>query len=156
MGVLNKFGNSMKNDGLQLYLQEAKKHKFKYRIELDELRADLINNNFRSRDYRATERVLQIFTELCIGLAKHWLKSIQGVSASEAYQTFSLLKEQGCITSEDLKLWKRIIGMRNGLVHDYLNIDLLIIENIVKYENYVVLDEFSEKVIIALELTNKD
>lgn len=144
----------MKNQGLQLYLIEARKHQQQYKFELDELREDLLAENFKSRDYRATERLLQIFTELCISLGKHWLKSIQGSSASEAYQTFSLLKENNQISSEELVLWKKIIGLRNGLVHDYLNIDLLIVELIVKEQRYLQLDGFATKAIHYLQSTN--
>jgi len=80
----------MKAEGLTLYLKEAHKHCVQNLAELDELRDDLVSGNFRSRDYRAVERVLQVYTELCIGLAKHWLKSINKESASDAYRTFSL------------------------------------------------------------------
>jgi len=146
----------MINEGLQLYLIEAKKHQQQYKLELDELRTDLLADNFKGRDYRATERLLQIFTELCIGLAKHWLKDIQGSSASEAYQTFSLLKENNQISSENLALWKKIIGMRNGLVHDYLNIDLLIVERIIKEQHYLQLEEFANKAILYLQTKNND
>lgn len=145
----------MKNEGLQLYLAEVLKHKSKYLTELDELREDLIADNFKSRDYLATERLLQIFTELCIGLAKHCLKKAQGHSASDAYQTFSLLKEHGMITSNELIQWKKIIGMRNGLVHDYLNIDLLIIEHIIKQRQYKQLDLFCTKAINILQSHKK-
>jgi len=146
----------MINEGLQLYLIEAKKHQQQYKLELDELRTDLLADNFKGRDYRATERLLQIFTELCIGLAKHWLKDIQGSSASEAYQTFSLLKENNQISSENLALWKKIIGMHNGLVHDYLNIDLLIVERIIKEQHYLQLEEFANKAILYLQTKNND
>ena len=126
----------MKNKGLELYLIEAEKHKKQYFSELNELREDLLSDNFRRRDYRATERVLQIFTELCIGLSKHWLKTLQADSASDAYQTFTLLKENNQITSDELINWRKIIGMRNGLVHDYLNIDPIIIENVIRKKHY--------------------
>ncbi|MFC3852749.1 HepT-like ribonuclease domain-containing protein [Salinispirillum marinum] len=43
--------------------------------------------------------------------------------------------------------WKKIIGLRNGLVHDYLKIDLLILEKIIKEAHYQRLDEFSTKAI---------
>jgi len=104
----------MSNKGLALYLTEAKKHQQQYVAELDELKADLVIDNFRARDYRALERLLQIYTELCIGLSKHWLKLYQKGSATDAYQTFSLLRESGQITREELSNWRRIIGMRNG------------------------------------------
>ena len=104
----------MKNDGLQLYLLEASKHKDSYLQELNELREDLLADLFKSRDYRATERLLQVFTELCIGLAKHWVKQLQGHSSSEAYQSFSLLREHEKITSKELLLWKKIIACETG------------------------------------------
>ncbi|GAW97794.1 MULTISPECIES: type VII toxin-antitoxin system HepT family RNase toxin [Colwellia] len=146
----------MVNEGLQLYLIEAKKHQQQYKLELDELRIDLLADNFKGRDYRATERLLQIFTELCIGLAKHWLKGIQRSSTSEAYQTFSLLKKHNQISSENLALWKKIIGLRNGLVHDYLNIDLLIVERIIKEQHYLQLEEFANKAILHLQTKNNE
>ncbi len=139
------------NEGLQLYLLEAQKHQIRYIQELDELRNDLFAGNFRSRDFRAAERLLQVFTELCIGLAKHWLKQLQGKSSSEAYQTFTLLTEYQKITSQELSAWKRIIGMRNGLVHDYLNVDPLIVEDIIKQQHYLELNQFATKAIAALQ-----
>lgn len=144
----------MKNKGLELYLIEAEKHKKQYLLELSELRQGLIDNNFRRRDYRATERVLQVFTELCIGLSKHWLKSIQGHgSGSDAYQTFALLKENNQITSDSLSDWRKIIGMRNGLEHDYLTIDPMIIEDVIRKKHYRHLEECSDEAIAALKKT---
>ncbi|MBL4941386.1 MAG: DUF86 domain-containing protein [Colwellia sp.] len=141
----------MNNEGIQLYLIEATKHSKQYLIELDELKVDLLAKNFKSRDYRATERVLQVFTELCIGLAKHCLKKVHGSTSSDAYQTFKLLTEHGNITSEELIRWRKIIGMRNGLVHDYLTIDLLIVEAVIKNGQYQYLGEFSKKAISFLK-----
>lgn len=145
----------MKNKGLLLYLQEADKHQENYKRELDELKDDLIAENFRSRDYRALERLLQIYTELCIGLAKHWLKTLQKESATDAYQTFSQLRENSEISRQELSNWRKIIGMRNGLVHDYLNIDLTILEDILLQSHYMQLNEFSKKAINKLTETNK-
>lgn len=137
--------------GLEHYLNEIEKHKQKYLHELGELRQDLLADNFRSRDYLAAERLLQVFTELCIGLAKHCLKKMQRTSAADAYQTFSQLREHGFISSKELQNWRKIIGMRNGLVHDYLKIDLSIIENILTEAHYLQLDEFSDKAISFLK-----
>lgn len=140
----------MKNEGLQLYLLEANKHQQRYLNELNELRDDLCAGHFKSRDYRAAERLLQVFTELCIGLAKHWVKHLQGQSSNEAYQSFNMLMEHGVITTQELSTWKKIIGMRNGLVHDYLNVDPLIIQTIIKNQNYQELANFAVKAISTL------
>ncbi|UAL42632.1 DUF86 domain-containing protein [Shewanella inventionis] len=137
----------MMNKGIELYLNEVKMHKAMYLKELDELRFDLIHSGLKNRDFLATERLLQVFTEMCIGLAKHMVKKIQGHSVTEAYQSFSVLKVHNLISSDELRTWKQIIGMRNGLVHDYLNIDLLIIEDILRQKHYQSLAEFTDKAI---------
>lgn len=139
------------NIGLQHYLAEITKHKQKYLRELNELKDDLLAGNLKSRDYLAAERLLQVFTELCIGLAKHCLKKLQGHSAADAYQTYSLLLELGFINSAELQEWKKIIGLRNGLVHDYLDIDLSILERIIRESHYIQLDKFSDKAIEFLK-----
>ncbi|ELE1940736.1 hypothetical protein RDG67_003614 [Vibrio cholerae] len=72
--------NNEQAAGLQLYLTEASKHKQDYCQQLDELRADLAQGELRRRDYLAIERLLQVLTELCIGLAKHSLKKYQLIS----------------------------------------------------------------------------
>ncbi len=141
----------MINEGLNLYLTEASRQVEKYQRELDELRSDLAVDRFRSRDYRATERLLQIFTELSIGLAKHWVKSFDGGTSNQAYQTFMTLKENGYITSDDLVTWRKIIGMRNGLVHDYLKIDLTVIDGILINRDYKSLTDFCNKAILFLK-----
>ncbi|WP_375321602.1 type VII toxin-antitoxin system HepT family RNase toxin [Aliivibrio logei] len=138
------------NKGLELYLAEVESHKEKYLKELNELRFDLNQSTLKSRDYLAAERLLQVFTEMCIGLSKHMVKKIQNKSPTEAYQSFSLLKEHGLISSNELRTWKQIIGMRNGLVHDYLNIDLLIVEDILREGHYQALADFTEKAVTFL------
>lgn len=136
--------------GFQLYLTEAMKHQQDYCQQLDELRTDLAKGELRRRDYLAIERLLQILTELCIGLAKHCLKKYQQQAAADAYQTFSQLHQHGMITANELVQWRQIIGMRNGLVHDYLNIDLNIVRSIVEKGHYLTLAAFCVKAITFL------
>ena len=133
--------------GFQLYLTEASLHKQDYFQQLDELRVELAQGDLRRRDYLAIERLLQVFSELCIGLAKHCLKKYQRQTAADAYQTFSQLHLHGMITATELAQWRQIIGMRNGLVHDYLNIDLNIVRAIVAQGSYQTLAEFCDKAI---------
>ena len=91
----------MPEHGLSHYLKAAKNHSSNYKIELDELKSDLLHDNFSSRDYRATERLLQVYVELCIGLAKHWVKQTNQTTTTDAYQAFSLLKEDNKIKSRE-------------------------------------------------------
>jgi len=138
----------MVDQGLKLYLKEVIFHLHEYELELNELsQVDILN----SRDYRATERLLQLLTEVSIGLAKHWLKSIKKESGSNAYQTFVALQDIGAISEIELVEWRKIIGLRNSLVHDYLNVDKSIIKTIVKNEKYQTLVLFSEKAVDVLQ-----
>jgi len=141
-------------NGLQLYLTEAANHVQEYCQQLDELRAELAQGELRRRDYLAIERLLQLLTELSIGLAKHCLKRYQQQASVDAYQTFSKLQQHGMITTAELTEWRQIIGMRNALVHDYLNIDVNIVRLIVAQGRYNTLADFCDKAIKLLkELT---
>jgi uncharacterized protein with HEPN domain len=46
--------------------------------------------------------------------------------------------------------WKRIIGMRNALVHDYLNINPEIIEQLIRENEYSALVTFAQEELVAL------
>jgi uncharacterized protein YutE (UPF0331/DUF86 family) len=142
----------MVEHGLQLYLKEVIIHINEYGLELDELSQLTTLNN---RDYRAAERLLQLLTEVSIGLAKHWLKSLQKESGSNAYQTFVGLQNSSVITEEALIEWRKTIGLRNSLVHDYLNIDKSIIKLIIKSEKHKALLLFCQRAIDALKLSAK-
>lgn len=142
--------------GLQLYLTEATKHQQDYCQQLDELRTDLAQGELRRRDYLAMERLLQVLTALCIGLAKHCLKHYQNNAAADAYQTFSQLHLHGFISANELGQWRQIIGMRNGLVHDYLNIDINIIRQVVAQGHYQTLGAFCNKAIGFLRENSAD
>lgn len=142
----------MVEHGLQLYLKEVIIHINEYELELNELKQ---LNALNKRDYRAAERLLQLLTEVSIGLAKHWLKSIKKESGSNAYQTYIALQDLGIITDNELIEWRKIIGLRNSLVHDYLNVDKAIIKLIVKEEKYKTLLLFSQKAINALQINER-
>lgn len=71
--------------------------------------------------YRAAERNLQLLVEACIGIAKQTLKSLGKNTPNEARQVFEKLKAEGQDHSNIP--WNKVVGMRNALVHDYLNID---------------------------------
>ena len=137
----------MTDTGISLYISEVTRHIDEYMQELDELsQIDQLNN----RDYRAAERLLQLMTEVSIGLAKHWLKKHKSSTSSNAYQTFSELAQLGALTDTELLSWRKIIGLRNALVHDYLNIDQDIVKTIIKKQHYVTMHEFSLRAIAEL------
>lgn len=96
-------------------------------------------------EYRAAERVIQLLVECCIGLAKQKLKSLGVVPNGEARANFSRLTEMGLAPAE--VPWSNIVGMRNAIVHGYLNIapDRLLI--VFKKQQYQDLLDFCQQML---------
>lgn len=92
--------------------------------------------------YRAAERNLQRLTEACIGIAKQRLKALGQVVPSEARLAFAKLHHLGHDTSGTP--WRKVIGLRNALVHDYLNLDAGIVESVIRQRDYRRLLAFAE------------
>lgn len=103
----------------------------RYQAELSEIRAILALRALSNLEYRAAERTLQVSIEACIGVAKHWAKTLAGHTPQDAYQAFEILAQRGELSPDTLIGWRKIIGLRNALVHDYLNIDPEIIRSVI-------------------------
>lgn len=93
--------------------------------------------------YRAAERNLQLLVEACIGIAKQTLKSLGKHTPPEARQVFAKLKAEGQDHSQ--VPWNQVVGMRNALVHDYLNIDRERIIDIIRQGHYLALIRFAQE-----------
>ncbi|WP_207923278.1 type VII toxin-antitoxin system HepT family RNase toxin [Marinomonas flavescens] len=105
------------------YLTSVRSSTKTYQLELEELQHILITRNLSVFEYRACERNLQVSIEAAIGIAKHCSKALTGTSPAEAYQSFETLSQRSILNLDELKNWRKVIGLRNALVHDYLNID---------------------------------
>ncbi|HHQ4592337.1 DUF86 domain-containing protein [Aeromonas veronii] len=103
----------------------------RYKAELSEIRAILALRALSNLEYRAAERTLQVSIEACIGVAKHWAKALASHTPQDAYQAFEILAQRGELSPDTLIGWRKIIGLRNALVHDYLNIDPEIIRSVI-------------------------
>ena len=103
----------------------------RYQAELSEIRAILALRALSNLEYRAAERILQVSIEASIGVAKHWAKTLAGHTPQDAYQAFEILAQRGELSPDTLIGWRKIIGLRNALVHDYLNIDPEIIRSVI-------------------------
>ena len=66
---------------------------------------------------------VQVLAENAIGKTKHWLKALGQPVPISAHDAFESPRQQGCITQQELDEWRAIVGLRNRIVHDYLNVD---------------------------------
>ena len=117
----------------------------RYQAELLELRTLLGQRALSNLEYRAAERTLQVSIEACIGIAKHWSKALAGHSPQDAYQAFEILAQRGVQPPESLSNWRKVVGLRNALVHDYLNIDPEIVRSIIAQGYSDQLFDFAEQ-----------
>jgi len=67
---------------------------------------------------------LQILIENAIGKAKQLLKASNQPVPVSGYDAFKALANCGQIAPADLPAWNAIIGLRNRIVHDYMDIDM--------------------------------
>lgn len=112
---------------------------------------EIINQlDFKRYEYRAVERILQILIEACIGIAKYWNYALYKTAPADAYSAFEKLSQQGIDGINDVE-WRKIISMRNALVHDYLNIEPQIMRTLIKNTVYAGLLDLSAKGLIALQ-----
>ena len=135
---------------IKSYAQEMQVHIAQYERECQSITLLLAQRPLSNLEYRALERLLQLSIEAAIGLAKHWGKKLNTVAANDAYQTFLLLRQYDKLTSDELITWRKIIGMRNALVHEYLEIDETLIKSIAEKSEYKTIFIFCRKVIDVL------
>lgn len=123
------------------YLPSIKEHINQCNEELETLYVIISKKDWSQPEYRAAERLLQILIESLIGVGKQWLKFLEQQPISDAYQTMEKLCLLKKIPSERLVDIKKMIGLRNAIVHDYLNIDREIIKDVVKNKHYLLVNK---------------
>ena len=134
---------------LNTYVDAIQQHVNESTEDLETLNTILTQRSWTRVDRKGAERLLQTLVEACIGVSKHWLKHQNKVLPTDAYSVFEKLMELQLIPAEDAQEWQRIIGMRNAIVHDYLNLDEKVIKAIVVNKMYLKLQAF------ALNISNK-
>jgi uncharacterized protein YutE (UPF0331/DUF86 family) len=85
---------------------------------------------------------LQILIENAIGKAKQWLKASEQPVPISGYDAFNALANCKLIIPADLPEWNAIIGLRNRLVHDYMNIDMDKVLALLKEDKYQLVVQF--------------
>ena len=126
----------------EAYKIAKREHLAQIEEEMNEIEGLASANNLSALAYRAAERNLQLLIEACIGIAKQVLKANDFQVPIDAREVFSKLKIRGLDPGH--ADWNRIIGMRNALVHDYLNIQHERIKEVIRNKQFKVLFEFAK------------
>lgn len=121
---------------LNNYLATIKEHVQVREVNLDDYAEKCSSGALTNKDYFAIERLLQMLVESGIGLAKQLVKHHDRAVRSTAFENFKELCDLGVINSEDLQEWQSMIGLRNILIHEYLDIDHDIINSVLEKKLY--------------------
>jgi uncharacterized protein YutE (UPF0331/DUF86 family) len=133
---------------LELYQQETERLASDLQAMLDGVSQRLHQQQMLSAlEQAGVLHALQVLTENAIGKAKVWIKQRQLPVPVSAYDAFAQLHREKIIDDEALRNWTAAIGLRNRIVHDYLNVDMSIIESLVKERTYQLQVQFLLKTI---------
>jgi uncharacterized protein YutE (UPF0331/DUF86 family) len=98
-------------------------------------------NQWTRHDLFAIQRVLQIFIESFIGIARYLVQQKYKLSVSQSREALDELKNRNDLTVQQHKQLLKIVGFRNVLVHDYLEINNDIVEAIIVKKNYLFMED---------------
>ncbi|TLM76969.1 type VII toxin-antitoxin system HepT family RNase toxin [Microbulbifer harenosus] len=90
----------------------------------------------------AAERSLQILVEAAIGAAKHTSRKLKLPERTEAASSIIQLLENQPLDDVTPQEMKGAVGMRNAIVHDYLNLDWELIQEVITEKKYLKLGQF--------------
>lgn len=128
---------------LDLYQAETERLAREQSAMLDEARLKLETGQPLSLlEQSGILHALQVLTENAIGKAKHVLKAAGESVPVSAYDAFASLARRGAVPAEELAKWNNVIGIRNRIVHDYMNIDMNVVFNLVREVKYRFVAEF--------------
>jgi len=85
---------------------------------------------------------LQVLIENAIGKAKQLLKARGETVPVSAYDAFATMARLGEIEQAQLAAWNAVIGLRNRIVHDYMNIDMGKVLDLVSQRRHTFVVEF--------------
>jgi uncharacterized protein YutE (UPF0331/DUF86 family) len=128
---------------LNAYIDSMEEHVNECVEDLNSLYQLLQTRSWTRVERKGAERLLQVLVEASIGLAKHWLKSQNKVLPNDAYSVFEKLVDLQLLPANELPEWRKIIGLRNAIVHDYLNLDEKLIRAVITNQMYLKLQSFA-------------
>ncbi|KAF0809819.1 hypothetical protein A167_01359 [Alcanivorax sp. S71-1-4] len=128
---------------LDLYLAETRTLAARQKSVLDVAANKLKTGDRLSElEQNGVLHALQLLIENAIGKAKHILKAHSLPVPVSAYDAFRDLAAMSRSAITDLEQWYSIIGLRNRIVHDYLNLDMQHVLRLVSNNAHMFIYDF--------------
>jgi len=96
---------------------------------------------------------LQRACEQSIDLANHTIKTRKLGLPKESKESFTLLARAGIIPKELAEKLSNMVGFRNVLVHQYQELDITLMQNVIE-DNLDDLIDFTNHIVEAFQLTH--
>jgi uncharacterized protein YutE (UPF0331/DUF86 family) len=97
-------------------------------------------DTWTERDFLAIQRALQVYIESFIGMARYFVQQKYNLSVSQSREAIDELKSRGDLTVRQHEELLKIIGFRNVLDHDYLELNDGIVQAVVIKRHYAIMD----------------
>jgi len=128
---------------LDLYQAETAQIAKEQSALLDEAHQKLLTGVALSRlEQNGVLHALQVLIENAIGKAKQILKANEELVPVSAYDAFAALARINKVSENNLTAWNASIGLRNRIVHEYMNIDMERVLELVRVNQYSFVVEF--------------
>lgn len=128
---------------LDLYQAETAQIARQYGALLEEARHQLVNDQTLSGlEQNGVLRAIQVLIENAIGKAKQIIKARGEPVPVSAYDAMAALVRLNAISEADLPSWNAAIGLRNRIVHEYMNLDIEMVLELVQENQHEFVVEF--------------
>ncbi|MCK9396693.1 MAG: DUF86 domain-containing protein [Methylobacter sp.] len=98
-------------------------------------------DTWTERDFLAIQRALQVYIESFIGMARYFVQQKYNLSVSQSREALDELKSRGDLSFKQHQALLKMVGFRNVLVHDYLEINDGIVQAVVTKKHYAIMEQ---------------
>ncbi len=114
---------------------ERRTRRFEEALEFLERIAETPWERFSSdpEKYASAERFLQIAVEVLSDLGAHVVARVAAGPVDRYRDVPDRLLEAGRLTEAQAELWRRVVGFKNVIVHDYLDVDRAIVYDVLRH-----------------------